>query len=155
MNDISYLKLYKIDLILTLITVLFFWLNVWLNSFLSMTFITHVKYDSDVIITTKRSCSSKSRCLWSNNSDVNSVKVILLLTLSSSCVKWYLKIIFLWLTLMHILYSLIQLWISDLETRIRTDSHLKVLIQIIIVEMFSHEHLNDQKLLNEHHVSCF
>lgn len=153
-NDISYLKLYEIDSILTLITVLVFWLNVQLNSFLQMTFITYVEYDSDVIITTKHSCSSKSWCLWLNNSNVSSVKVILLLTLSSSCIKWYLKIIFLWLTSMHILHSLIQLRINDLETRIRTDSRLRVLIQIVVVKMFLHEHLNDQRLLNEHRVSC-
>lgn len=154
MNDISYLKLYEVNLILTLITVLVFWLNVRLNSFLRMTFVTHVEYDSDVVITTKRSCSSKSRCLWLNNSDVSSVEVILLSTLSSSCVKWYLKTIFLWLTSMHILHSLIQLRISNLETRIRTDSCSRVLIQIVIVETFLHKHLNDQRLLNEHRVSC-
>ncbi len=155
MNDISYLKLYEINSILTLILVLVFWLNVWLNSFLWITFITYIKYDSDVIITTKCSCSSKSWCLWLNNSNVNSVKVILLLTLSSSCVKWYLKIIFLWLTSMHILHSLIQLRINDLEIRIKTDSCSRVWIQIVVVETFSYEHSNDQRLLNEHRVSYF
>ncbi len=123
-------------------------------SLLRMFFATHVAYDPGVVITTKRSCSSKPRCLWSNNSDVSSVEVILVSTLPSPCVKWYLKVTFLLSTSIQVFHSFIQLRTSDLETKTRTGSRSRVFVQAAAVETSSHEHSNGHELLNEHRVPC-